>query len=154
MVEGAAVKTSDAGLQLIMQAEGFRENAYPDPGTGGEPWTIGYGHTLGVRPGDSCTQAEAAQWLREDVVKAENAVMSNVDVALQQCQFDALVSFVFNVGPKAFMDSTLLRKLNAGDLDGAAAEFPKWCHAGTRILPGLVKRRAAEQAMFMEGVQA
>lgn len=145
--------TSDRGLQHIMQSEGFRENAYPDPGTGGAPWTIGYGHTGGVKPGDHCTQAQAAAWLRSDVGFAEAVVRLHVKVPLAQSQFDALVSFVYNVGSVAFQQSTLLRKLNAGDYAGAASELDRWVKGGNgQALPGLVTRRREERAMFEEGI--
>lgn len=145
------MRTSDHGLQHIMESEGCRLDAYPDPGSGGTPWTIGVGHTGGVRPGDRCTMEEAMAWLRADVAWAEEAVSGQVRVPLSQRQFDALVSFVFNVGAGQFGSSTLLRLLNQGDHAGAAAQFERWTRAAGRVLPGLVKRRAAERAMFEGG---
>jgi lysozyme len=147
------MKTSATGLTLIKESEGCRLTAYPDPGNApprgnGQPWTIGVGHVGNVRPGDSCSEAQAMDWLRHDAAAAEAGVARLVHVPLTQGQFDALVSFVFNLGEGALAGSTLLRKLNAGDLAGAAAEFPKWCHAGTAVLPGLVTRRARERALF------
>ena len=142
------MKTSEKGLQLIAGFEGLRLAAYPDPGTGGEPWTIGYGHTDGVRPGDRCTEAQAMGWLQDDVRFAEAAVARNVTVALEQNQFDALVSFTFNLGAGAFAQSTLLRLLNRGDYAGAAGQFGRWVHVGAAVLHGLVRRRAAERALF------
>jgi lysozyme len=146
-------------FRLIEGSEGCELKAYPCPS--GIP-TIGYGHTAGVRLGMTCTPAEAAAWLCEDVHYAENLVQGHVTSPLNQNQFDALVSILFNVGPGAkgekdgiiFLasgqSSTLLRKLNAGDYAGAVDEFPKWCHgAGGTLLGGLVTRRARERALFM-----
>ncbi len=144
------MKTSDAGIDLITAHEGLRLDAYPDPGTGGAPWTIGYGHTFGVRQDDSCTEADARDFLRHDLATAEQAVNSLVRVPLTQHEFDALVSFTFNVGVGAFKGSTLLRMLNAADYDGAADQFARWDKADGRVLAGLTKRRADEAALFME----
>lgn len=145
------MRTSDKGIALIQQFEGCVLEAYPDPGnpSTGEPWTIGYGHTAGVRRGDTCTREQAAAWLREDVRFAEAAIDANVKVPLNQAQFDALVSFVFNVGQGAFARSTLLRRLNARDYQGAADQFPEWNRGASGVLPGLVARRAAERAVFL-----
>lgn len=142
--------TSDAGLDLIKVSEGLETVAYPDPGNRvtGEPWTIGYGHTRGVRRGDVCTETQATEWLREDLRAAEGAVRHLVDVPLMQGQFDALARFVFNIGAGAFGNSTLLRLLNAGDAAGAAEQFKRWNRGADGPLPGLVTRRAAERALF------
>jgi lysozyme len=146
--EEPAMRVSEAGLRLIKQSEGFSTAAYPDScGI----WTIGYGHTRGVLPGDRCEEAQADAWLREDVTAAEAAVARLVAVPLAQGQFDALVDFVFNLGEGALAGSTLRRRLDAGDYRGAAAEFGRWCHAGGAVLPGLVTRRARERALFESG---
>lgn len=142
------MKTSDAGLALVKEFEGLVLHAYPDPGSGGEPWTIGYGHTGDVHPGDYCNQAQADGWLREDLRYAEAAVNHLVKVPLTQYQFDALVSFVFNCGQMAFGNSTMLRILNGGDYQDAAQQFPRWNKGPNGPIPGLTRRRAAEQAMF------
>lgn len=139
------MRISDAGLALIKRSEGFRADAYRDAAG---IWTIGYGHTGNVRAGDRVTPAEGEALLRADLAVAEDEVARAVRVPLRQGQFDALASFVFNLGGPALEGSTLLRKLNAGDYAGAAAEFPRWCHAGQGVLPGLVTRRAAERALF------
>ncbi len=139
------MSVSEAGLELIRECEGFRAEAYRDAvGL----WTIGYGHTGNVRAGDRITRAEGEALLRLDAGCAAESVGRVVAVPLRQGQVDALVSFVFNLGAPALEGSTLLRKLNAGDAAGAAAEFPKWCHAGNAVLPGLVTRRARERALF------
>ncbi len=140
------MKISDAGLQLIMESEGLRLKAYQDSvGV----WTIGYGSTRGVMPDEIITQADAEDRLRRDVQDAEDCVNKHVTVALTQGQFDALTSFIFNLGCGAFSGSTLLRDLNAGEYQGAADQFGRWVHAGTDVLPGLVKRRAKEREMFL-----
>lgn len=143
--------TSERGLELIKISEGLETEAYPDPGNRitGEPWTIGYGHTRGVRRGDTCTEEQATEWLRSDLEEAERAVRRLVDVSLTQMQFDALVSFVFNIGASAFGNSTLLRLLNAGDAAGAAHQFKRWNRGSGGVLPGLVTRRAAERDLFL-----
>lgn len=146
------MKTSDSGRKFIEAREGLRLEAYPDPGTGGEPWTIGYGHTMGVHPGDIITAEEADTMLSSDLVWAETAVNGLVKVPLTQEEFDALVDFVFNIGTAAFANSTLLRLLNGGDYNGADAQFQRWDLADGRVLPGLLARRQAEAAMFKAGM--
>jgi len=143
------MKTSPKGIALIKSAEGLRLKAYPDPGTGGEPWTIGYGSTSGVTRNMVITESQAEQMLAEDLVRFERIVERQVQVPLNQGQFDALVSFTYNVGEGNFTESTLLRKLNAGDTAGAAEQFSRWVHADGKVLPGLVTRRAAERALFL-----
>ena len=154
----SARQINQAGLDLIKECEGYAEvipgttsvRAYPDPGTGGDPWTIGYGHTgPDVRPGVVFTQAQADAALRSDLRGAESAVAQAVAVALTDNQFAALVSFTFNVGAGAFQSSTLLRLLNQGDYAGAAGQFGQWVSGGSGPLPGLVRRRAAERALFL-----
>ena len=147
-----AMKYDKDGLALTESFEGLRLVAYPDPGTGGVPWTIGYGHTRGVQPGDTCTQEQAEAWLLEDVQAAADDVNARVNVALTQDEFDALVDFTFNVGAGNFNHSTLLAKVNAGDIEGAAAEFKKWNLAAGHVLAGLVRRRAAETTLFLTGL--
>lgn len=143
------MKTSPKGIALIKSAEGLRLKAYPDPGTGGLPWTIGYGSTSGVTRNMVITETKAEQMLAADLVRFEHIVERLVRVPVDQGQFDALVSFTYNVGEGNFTKSTLLRKLNAGDTAGAAEQFKRWVNAGGKVLPGLVKRRAAERALFL-----
>lgn len=149
-----AQSLSAAGLDIIKSFEGCRLSAYPDPGAdNGKPITIGYGSTrrLDGSPwalGDTITQAQADELLRRDVATAEQWVARLVTLPVTQAQFDALVSLCFNIGASAFERSTLLRLLNDGDIAGAAAQFDRWRLAGGRVLPGLVKRRAKERAMF------
>jgi len=136
---------------LIKKHEGLRLKAYPDPGTGGAPWTIGYGHTGGVKRGDTITQLQADHYLDDDMAEAFACVDSLVTVSITDKQRGALCSFVFNVGCGAFKKSTLLRLLNAGDYTGAAAQFPRWNKSAGNILPGLVRRRGEERALFLSG---
>ncbi|WP_337013686.1 lysozyme [Pantoea sp. AS142] len=142
------MKISEHGLNLIKSFEGLRLQAYQ---CSAGVWTIGYGHTAGVLPGDITDEVQADIFLRNDIAASESTVMRLVAVALNQHQFDALVSFVFNLGSGNFAASTLLKKLNAGDYAGAAEEFSRWIHAGGKPLSGLVRRREAERKLFMAG---
>ena len=140
------MKTSNEGIRQIKRFEGLRLNAYRD--CVGVP-TIGYGHTQGVKMGDAITEQQAEALLRQDLQPAEAAINTHVKVPLTQGQFDALASFVFNLGSAHFITSTLLGKINAGDKEGAAAEFSQWVHAGGKIISAFVERRAAERDMFI-----
>lgn len=136
------------GLKLIMQFEGYRLKAYQ---CAAGVWTIGYGHTAGVKQGQTVTQAQAEEYLREDCRKFEryvnNAVYVPITAQLNQNQFDALVSFAFNCG------AGNLKKLCAGrSAAQIAAAMPQYCKAAGRTLAGLVKRRAAETALFQTAV--
>lgn len=139
------MKTTAPGLEIIRHFEGLRLSAYP---CSAHVWTIGYGHTAGVSPGDSISAEAAERLLRQDITEAEKTVSRYVSVPLSQNQFDALVSFVFNLGAGNFRTSTLLKKLNAGDTAGASEEFLRWINAAGRPLPGLIRRREAEKALF------
>lgn len=142
------MKISAEALEPLKEHEGLRLHAYPDPASGGAPWTIGYGHTRGVKKGDICTKERAHIWLLSDVQESEQAVEKLVNVPLTQSQFDALVSFTFNLGEGRLKGSTLLKKLNAGDYAGAAAEFVKWKKPVS--LPGILRRRQAETKWFLK----
>jgi len=139
--------TSQKGLDLIKSFEGLRLSAYKCPA---DVWTIGYGTTAGVKQGQTITKERADELLREDVARFEAQVLRLVKVPLTQGQFDALTSFVYNLGAGNLGNSTLLRLLNAGDYKGAAAQFDRWNKAGGKVLAGLVRRRAAERALFEE----
>jgi lysozyme len=148
------MQTSHNGVSLIKQFEGCRLTAYPDPGTGGAPWTIGYGWThpvdgKPVKPGMTIDQDTADRLLKTGLVSYENDILKLVRVKLTQGQFDALVSFAYNIGSRALSTSTLLKKLNAGDIKGAADEFLRWNKAGGKVLNGLTRRREAERALFL-----
>ena len=144
------MRTSQAGIDLIKQFEGFRSRAYQDSAG---VWTIGYGTTAGagmkVHPGMTISREQAEKYLRDHLLHVERAADRLVSVPLKQHEFDALVSFIYNVGDGAFSKSTLRRKLNAGDRKGAADEFLRWNKAGGRVLAGLKRRRKAERRMFL-----
>lgn len=144
------MQISQVGINLIKSFEGCRLTSYQDVGG---VWTIGYGHTSGVRSGVSITQQQADSLLVQDLQSFSDAVNSLVKVSLNQYQFDALVSFVYNVGKGAFASSTLLQKLNNGDYAGASNEFSLWVHVGTQVIQGLVNRRKAEQTLFNRMVE-
>ncbi|MGL4566902.1 MAG: lysozyme [Fusobacteriaceae bacterium] len=139
------MKISQKGIDLIKNFEGCRLVAYKCPAG---VWTCGFGTTLGVTPGMVITQRQAEKLLENDLIKFEVAVESLVEVLLTQEQFDSLVSFAYNVGNSALKKSTLLQKLNKGDYKGASEEFLRWNKAAGKVLPGLVKRRLAEQKLF------
>lgn len=139
-----------SAADLIRKHEGLRLTAYPDPGTGAEPWTIGYGHTLGVVEGMTCTKEQAEAWLQQDMAEAYAAVDKHVRVPLKESQRDALCSFVFNVGAGAFASSSLLRLLNDGDISGAADQFKRWNKANGKVLAGLSARREEERNLFLK----
>ncbi|MBK0015169.1 MULTISPECIES: lysozyme [Kosakonia] len=145
------MRISDKGISLIKQFEGLRLTAYQDSvGV----WTIGYGWTQPVdgkpiRAGMTIKEETAERLLRTGLVGYESDVSKLVKVKLTQGQFDALVSFAYNLGARALSTSTLLQKLNAGDNASAADEFPRWNKAGGKALPGLTRRREAERALFL-----
>lgn len=133
--------------QAIKTAEGLRLTAYKD---GGGVWTIGYGHTgSDVREGLTIPLSEAERLLTRDLRVAEGHVNDAVKVKLTQNQFDALVSFVYNVGGGAFRSSTLLKLLNAGDYEGAANQFPRWNKDNGKVVNGLTNRRHEERELFL-----
>lgn len=142
-----AMKASGACRALIHEFEGLRLQAYRD--SAGIP-TIGVGHTRGVRMGDRCTVQQADVWLTEDLQDAEAAVSRLVLKPLTQSQFDALVSFTFNLGAGRLAESTLLVMLNRGNFAGAAAQFQRWDKSNGVTLPGLVRRRKAEAELFCD----
>lgn len=144
------MKLSKNGIEVAHYFESCKLVAYPDPGSkDGTPWTIGWGHTgPEVRKGLVWTQQQADDAFLVDVAKFERAVTGLVKVPLTKGQFDALVLFAYNVGSKALETSTLLRKLNAGDYDGAALEFRRWNKNDGKVMRGLTRRRAAEECLF------
>lgn len=139
------MKPSDACIDLVKQFEGFKEHAYLCPAG---VWTVGYGTTEHVQPGDTVTEAEAVELLRNDLQEAADAVNDLVDVDLNQTQYDALCSFIYNVGREAFRNSTLLKLLNSGNYEGAAKQFERWNKANGKVLAGLSRRRELERAVF------
>lgn len=145
------MQTSDKGIALIKEFEGCKLTAYQDSvGV----WTIGFGWTQPVdgkpiRAGMTIKQETAERLLKTGLVSYESDVSRLVKVGLTQGQFDALVAFTYNLGARSLSTSTLLRKLNAGDYTGAAAEFMSWNKAGGKALKGLTRRREAERALFL-----
>lgn len=152
---------NDAALDLICDFEGFVPNWYPDPAHGWKVPTVGYGHTdaagepkYAATKSKTFTKAEGRLILERDLAQYAATVRKAVHVELTPNQFGALVSFTFNLGPSSLLKSTLLKKLNAGDYEGAANEFAKWNRAGGKVLKGLTRRRAAEAALFRSGTGA
>jgi lysozyme len=147
------MKMTDEGLALIKEFEGFRTQAYRDPvGV----WTIGYGHTARagepvVKSGLVVSEAEASEILRRDVEMFSRGVRKALTRSVSDQQFSALVSFAYNVGLGALAGSSVLRAVNAGDFEAVPRRLALWTKAGGRVLPGLVRRRAAEAALFVSG---
>lgn len=144
------MKISSNGLAVLKYFENCHLEAYPDPATGGAPWTIGWGHTgPEVKRGLVWTQKQADDALVADLARFERAVTAAVRVPLNQGQFDALVSFTYNLGEGNLKSSTLLKMVNAGNFAGAAEQFKRWNKANGKTMRGLTRRRAAEQCLFL-----
>ena len=144
-LEWLQMRTSEAGIILIKSFEGCRTEAYQDAvGV----WTIGYGHTIDVKEGMTITQHQCDVMLEVDIETYENYVKKQVKVSLTQNQFDALVSWVYNLGPTNLRKSTLLKVLNAGKYEEVPYQMKRWIHADGKILKGLVLRREAEAELF------
>ena len=139
------MKTAQKGLELIKHFEGCELTAYKCPAG---VWTIGYGHIKGVSEGMTITQEQAEQMLLDELVEYENYINELVSVGLSQNQFDALVSWVYNLGPSNLRSSTLLKVLNSGDYNGVPAQIMRWNKAGGKVLEGLTRRREAEARLF------
>ena len=143
-----------AGLDLVRTFEGLRTEAYRCPAG---VWTIGYGHTGDVQPGQRISQKQAEQLLKDDLAACGAEVERLIGVPLTDCQFAALVSFAFNAGGDALRTSTLRRRLNQGDYECVPSELARWDKAthpgsGRKVsLPGLVRRRAAEGDLWLQG---
>ena len=146
-IDQGKMKTSNTGIRLIKQFEGFRKDAYLCPA---KVWTIGYGHTGNVLPSHTVSELQAENLLKQDLQRFEKAVNELVKVPISQGEFDALVSFSFNVGTNAFKNSTLLKLLNQGKYREAGAQFGRWTLANGSRLPGLIRRREQEQRLFNE----
>ena len=146
-----SMSVSNKGVDLICEFEGKRLAAYDD-GVG--VWTIGFGtikypNGVRVKKGDTCTLDQATAYMRHDLIEFEHTVNSSVKVPLNQNQFDALVSLAYNIGSNAFKSSTLVKKLNTGDYQGAADQFNVWINAGGKRMQGLVNRRDREKLLFL-----
>ena len=151
----APISSSTQGVALVRRFEGLARlrpdglvEAYPDPGTGGEPWTIGWGATgADIGPDTVWTEAKCDARLEADLARHAKEVAEAIgDAPTSQHQFDALVSFHYNTG--AIARATLTRLHIAGDHHGAAKEFARWVHAGGKVMKGLVRRREAEAALY------
>jgi lysozyme len=147
-------KINEAGMRLIMQSEGCRLRAYPDPANApprgdGTPWTCGWGSTgTDIKEGVTWTQEQCDKRLMEDLAKFEKAVDELITYPLSSNQFSSVVCFVYNIGVGAFKKSTMLRLINSGDLVGASRQFALWVRANGRVMAGLVTRRQAEMNLF------
>lgn len=142
------MQTSSEGIRFIKAFEGFSSHPYQCQA---EVWTIGYGHTQGIMPWTpSITEREACNILKQDLIKCENAVNRLISIPLKQGEFDALVSFAFNLGTGALQRSTLRMRLNRGDRN-IGSEFVKWINADGKKSAGLLRRRIAESDMFLRG---
>ena len=139
------MKTSPKGIALIKEFEGLRLKAYKCPGG---VWTIGYGHTDGVRPGMVISERQAEDFLKAELIAFEK-YLNDLRLAINQNQFDALISFIYNVGTGNFTTSTLLRKVRANPQDNSIMdEFLKWVYSKGHVLPGLQRRRLAEMKLY------
>lgn len=145
---------TEIGIRLIKRSEGFSSIRYLCPA---KIWTLGFGHA--IRKGEkwdsptiTITEEEATELLKQDVEFAERAVLRLIVVPLEDCQFDALVDFTYNLGSGSLQRSTLRSMLNRYEYYDAAMEFDKWIWGGGRRLPGLIKRRNAEKMLFLTGV--
>jgi len=149
-MNAAPSRTSATGIELIKSFEGFRARAYRDSAG---IWTLGWGFTRGVRPGDTITRAQADQRLLAELASYEVFVYAaTTGVPTTQPQFDALVSLAYNIGIAGLQRSTALRRHRQGQHDAAARAFALWNQAGGRVLPGLTRRRAAEAALYLTPV--
>jgi len=153
----ALIAVHQTAIDLIKEFEGFVDHWYPDPATGGEPWTCCYGHTSAAgfpkyQKGQKFTQAEGETILKHDLEAVSDAVFKAVTMPVNAYQFGALVSLAFNIGMKNFRNSSLLKAVNAGDFKTAAAKFALYNRANKKVMAGLTRRRAAEAELFMRPI--
>lgn len=142
------MRISAMGLELIREMEGLRLSPYR---VGSGRLTAGYGHELAdeeKRISWPIDKQKAERWLQDDVMIAEKCLEETIEAPLQQHEWDALVSFVYNIGSGAFRKSTIRKRINAGDWKGAANQFERWIYANHEVLPGLIMRREVERMMF------
>lgn len=140
----------DHATSLIKKWEGCRLTAYPDPGTGADPWTIGYGSTgPDVTEGLIWSQAQAERRLSEDVAKFMGGVKAALKRPATPAQLGAMTSLAYNIGLGAFKGSTLLKQFNAGNTAEAAEQFLRWNRAGGKVMAGLTNRRKDERSEFL-----
>lgn len=153
------MKISRTGIDLIKEFEGLKLKAYADPATGGAPWTIGYGTTSAagvgaVYKGMEITQVQAESMLVRSLEVYEKGVLRALTRIPTQPQFDAMVSLAYNIGVPAFASSSVVRNFNNGNIVEAAGSFRLWIKAAGKVMPGLVRRRDAERALFQKGAAA
>jgi lysozyme len=139
------MEISKEGLALIKKFEGYEQHAYKCPAG---IWTIGYGHTKNVQSGDEWSQTHAEHMLMVELEEFCHYIDTMVKVPLEQYQYDALVAWIYNLGPTNFKESTLLKVLNQGDYEDVPHQIKRWNKAGGRVLQGLVRRREAEALLF------
>jgi len=139
------METSNEGISLIQKFEGCELEAYQ---CSAGVWTIGYGHTKNVIEGMTITKEQAEQMLVDELHEYENYINEYVTTALSQNQFDALVSWVYNLGPANLKASTMLKVLNSGKYEDVPAQMKRWNKAGGKVLEGLIRRREAEACLF------
>ena len=140
------MKISEEGLALIKKFEGCELEAYQ---CAAGIWTIAYGRIKEVKEGHTCTQEQAEAWLDEELHEYQSYIDDMVEVDLEQCQFDALVSWVYNLGPSNLKSSTLLKVVNNSEYDEVPERIKRWNKAGGKVLEGLVRRREAEALLFL-----
>lgn len=141
---------SAEGRNLVCSFEGFSQKAYQDQNG---IWTIGFGHTGGVKEGDSCTYPQAVTWLDSDLEATDKTIAGLVKVPLNQNQWDALTSLVYNIGSGHFEHSTVLKLLNEGETVGAANAFLMWIKTNGKDNPGLLRRRTVERTLFLKPIE-
>lgn len=150
------MRISQNGLELIKAFEGFRASAYPDPATGNEPWTIGYGSTyvdgVKVKKGDKITEQNASAQLEKVANSFLDSISDLIEVELNQNQIDALASFVYNIGVGNFKTSSTLKFINQSDFYSAAQWMLKWNKANGKVMTGLAKRRTLESTLFLKPI--
>lgn len=137
---------STALRNFVASFEGYESTAYQDQGG---IWTLGFGHTSRVQQGQTCTRDEALAWLDMDLTTADSAVNAAIKIALEQYEFDACVSLAYNIGWGNFEKSTLARVLSSGDHAAASAQFLVWDKVSGIVNHGLLRRRTAEQSIFL-----
>lgn len=149
------MKCSIKGREMIKSFEALRLKAYHGKCDRAGVYTIGWGHTRGVKPGDVITREKAEELFNADLEPVERTLNADLVTGrprplVNQDQFDALCSFVFNVGSGRYLDSTLRRKIKQCDIMGAAGEFKRWIYSDHKIAPGLIPRRDAERRLFLQ----
>ena len=149
------MKCSIKGREMIKSFEALSLKAYHGKTDRAGVWTIGWGHTRGVKPGDVITRDKAEELFTADLEPVERTLNADLVTGrlrplVNQDQFDALCSFVFNEGSGHYLDSTLRRKIKQGDIMGAAGEFKRWIYSNHKIAPGLITRRDAERRLFLQ----